>query len=487
MTELPKIPKVLGNIPSVRELGFPLSARDVSAVHEATLAVLAETGVRFGSPLALQLFKKHAFRVEGERVFFTEKDIQKALETVPKRFTILARNPKHNLHLEPGVVSFGLGRGAVNIIEPDGLHRRGTKEDLIASTKVCQCMDILEHWEPLVTPFDVDPANVGLWMCRAMVEYTDKPYMYKNRHDIEVVALAYGTSKKEITERTDLGISYGHGTGIVHSPLSLSAEDCEDLIEFARCGIAFHIATMPIAGTTGPCTIPGLVVQQNCENLAPIVLSQLVRPGCPVFYGAIGGRTDMRNLLPRFGTPEAGLIKLAGVQMALFYGLLCRADTGLTDAPTCDFQAGAQGMLHTLSVFQSRPNLLLGCGLLGSYLGASLAKIVLDAELVALAKRFLNPVRVDPESLAVDVIAEAGPKGTYIDHTHTLEHYRSEFLVDSIFVSTNYDRWTADGKKRIVELAHEKALEIIASYSRPAMDPGLKTEIDSYVQRHWKH
>jgi trimethylamine--corrinoid protein Co-methyltransferase len=300
------------------------------------------------------------------------------------------------------------------------------------------------------------------------------------------VALAYGTSKKEMAERVDLEKSYGHSTGIIHSPLSVEAEDCEDLMEYARCGIALHIASMPIAATTGPCTIPGLVVQQNCENLAPIVLAQLVRPGCPVFYGALGGRTDMKNLQPRFGTPEAGLIKMAGVQMALYYGLLCRGDVGLTDAPICDFQAGAQAMLHTLSVFNNGPNLLPGCGLLGSYLGASLAKIVLDAELIAQAKRLLSPIEVDSRGLAVDVIAEAGPRGTYIDHKHTLENYRSEFNVDSIFVSTNYDQWTAGGRKRVIQLAHEKALELIASYRRPPIDPGLESEIDSYVQRRWQ-
>jgi hypothetical protein len=38
-----------------------------------------------------------------------------------------------------------------------------------------------------------------------------------------------------------------------------------------------------------------------------------------------------------------------------------------------------------------------------------------------------------------------------------------------------------------VHLAHEKALELIDSYERPAMDPGLEAEIDVYVERHWIH
>ena len=127
------------------------------------------------------------------------------------------------------------------------------------------------------------------------------------------------------------------------------------------------------AGTTGPCTLAGLAVQQNCENLAPLVLSQLVRPGCAVFYGAIGGRADMKSLTPRFGTAEARLTERVGAQLARYYGLACRGGSGITDSPICDFQAGAQAMLHTLSILQNGPNFMPACGLLGSYVGASLA------------------------------------------------------------------------------------------------------------------
>ena len=464
---------------------LPLSAEGLSAIHQATLEVLSRTGFRFSSDQTLGLFRKHGFRNEGERVFFTERQVLDALETVPKNFTILARNPKHNILMKPGVTSFGLGRGAVNWLEPYGMFRRGAKEDLLAATKLCQSMDVLEYWGPLIYPSDVEAGNAYLWSLQTMAKFTDKAYMYTSRNDIDLVALAYGTSREQMAAYSDFERSYGHATGIANSPLSLTADDCANLIEYARCGIAFHIASMPIAGTTGPVTLAGLVVQQNCENLAPIVLSQLVRPGCPVFYGAIGGRADMQSLRPRFGTAEARVIERAGTQMARFYGLLCRGNVGLTDSPACDFQAGAQSMLHALLDLQNGPEFLPGCGLIGSYLGASLAKIVLDAELITQARRFLTPIPTNPTSLAVEVIAEVGPGGNFIAHPHTAEHYRSEFLVDSIFQSPSYDQWAAQGKKEAVNLAHEHALQLVDSYQRPEMDPGLEKEIDAYVKKHW--
>ena len=463
----------------------PLSARGIAAVHEASLAVLARSGVRFASPRAIELFRRNAFRVEGQDVFFAESDLRDALEKVPRRFTILARNPAHHLTLAPGAAALGLGRGALNMVEPDGSSRRATKEDLIAATKLCQSLEALKHWGPLVQPADVAPANANLWIVQAMAKYTDKPYNYSGSADIELVALCYGTTRRAMAERTSLAESYGQATVTALSPLALTAEDCENLIQYAECGIAFHIASMPIAGSTGPCTLAGLVVLQNCENLAAIVLAQLVRPGCPVFYGSIGGQADMRSMRPVFGSAESRVIERAGVQMAGHYGLLCRGNTGLTDSLACDFQAGAQAMMHALSILRHGPEFLTGCGLLGSYLGASLAKIVLDVELIEHAARLLTPLALDEESLAVEVMVEVGPAGQYADHAHTLAHCRTEFLTETSFGPGSYE-CSAGERQDAAQLAHEKALALMASYRRPPMDPGLEAEIDGYVRRHWK-
>jgi trimethylamine--corrinoid protein Co-methyltransferase len=464
---------------------FPLARQGIAAIHDASLEVLANTGFRFVSETALQIFKAHGFRIEGQRVYFTERQIRRALAGIPKRFTILARNPKFNILIKRGVSSFGLGRGAVNMIQADGSIRRGTVEDVIAASKLCQMMDELEHWGPLVYPTDVEPDNVYLAAWEAMVKYVDKPYLYASRHHIDFVALAYGTTREEMARRPDFTRSYGQSTAVVQSPLSMFSEDCEDLIEYARCGIAFNVASMPVAGTTGPCTLSGLVVQQNCENLAAMVFAQLVRPGCPVYYGAIGGRADMRSLTPRFGSAEARIIGRAGVQMAHSYGLAVRGGAGITDAPVCDFQAGAQAMLHILSVLEKGPEFMPSCGLLGSYVGASLGKLVLDAELITQAKRFLTPMNPTRERLAVDVIAEVGPGGHYIEHPHTLENFRSEFFVDSLFQSLTYEQWGASGRYDAVQLAREKAQALIEGYQRPPMDQGLEAEIDAFVERHW--
>ena len=45
-------------------------------IHHFSIEILDETGIRFPSEQALEVFKKHGFRVDGETVFFTEKQVE---------------------------------------------------------------------------------------------------------------------------------------------------------------------------------------------------------------------------------------------------------------------------------------------------------------------------------------------------------------------------------------------------------------------------
>ena len=381
-----------------------------------------------------------------------------------------------------------MGRGAVTMVDGDGTYRSAAKSDVIDSLKLGHALDVIEHLYPFVYPCDVDGSNVHLWLSQATIKYSDKPCNFIDRHEIELIAMTYGMSTGEMSDRSDLTRSPGHATAIIDSPLTINKENCDNLMEYANAGIAFHVASMPIACTTGPATEAGTIVLQNCENLAPIVLSQLVKPGCPAFYGALAGHADMMSLRPLFGTPEARLFERAGSQMARSYGLVCRGNAGLTDAPSYDFQAGSQAMISAMSVLQDGPNFLTGCGLLGSYRGGSLAKIILDAELLELAHRYLKPVDTNPEALAVDVIAEVGPGGTFVDHIHTLENYRNYIYPDDLFQSPTYENWMAMGRRDVSQLAHEKARKLIDAYEKPPIDQGLEESIDEYVLRKWvKH
>jgi trimethylamine--corrinoid protein Co-methyltransferase len=80
----------------------------------------------------------------------------------------------------------------------------------------------------------------------------------------------------------------------VSSPLKLTQKFCEAIMTASRAGISTLIASMAMAGSTGPVNLAGELVQTNAEILAGIVLTQLVRKGTPVIYSSYSTAMDLR-------------------------------------------------------------------------------------------------------------------------------------------------------------------------------------------------
>ena len=59
---------------------FNIDKEVLDQIHTHSLEILKETGIRFPNRQALEIFKHHGFKIDGEMVFFQEKDIEKALE-----------------------------------------------------------------------------------------------------------------------------------------------------------------------------------------------------------------------------------------------------------------------------------------------------------------------------------------------------------------------------------------------------------------------
>ncbi len=70
-----------------------LTVQQMEKIHDAAMDLLKNTGVAFNDEEGLDIFKSSGFRVEGSTVFFEEAQIQKALETAPKRFTWISISP----------------------------------------------------------------------------------------------------------------------------------------------------------------------------------------------------------------------------------------------------------------------------------------------------------------------------------------------------------------------------------------------------------
>jgi trimethylamine--corrinoid protein Co-methyltransferase len=85
---------------------------------------------------------------------------------------------------------------------------------------------------------------------------------------------------------------------------------------------------------------------------------------------------------------------------------------------------------------------------------------------------------LDEEQLALDVIAEVGSGGMFMDHLHTLEHMRTSALLPEIADRDSREVWQAGGALDAHGRAMERVREILARDNPAVFAP----EVDARVR-----
>ncbi len=462
-----------------------LSTQNMEKIHGASMDLLKTTGVSFNDQEALEIFKANGHRVEGSIVFFEESDIQKALKTAPRRFTVHARNPSKSVEIGEDDFVFLPGYGAPFVMDALGEQRQATMEDYDNFCKLIQTSPYIDMngWM-MVEPADMPHDTVHLDLNLSNMLLCDKPFMGSpvSRQGaidgIEMAGILWG-GKENIMDKT-VSVSLINSL----SPLQFSDEMIGALIELARHNQACVVASLVMAGGSGPVTLDGVLALQNAEILAGITLAQLVRPGAPVIYGSTSSAMDMKTGALSIGAPELSKNIHLVAQMARFYNLPARSGGGLTDSLFPDAQAGAESALALSTAARGGINFILhSCGILGSYIAMSFEKFLIDEEVCGMVRSMIRPLALTDESIDIDVIKEVGIGGQYLTHPKTFQLCRTEFFMPTLMSRKNPDAWAKGGKKRVDQLAEDKVAQRLAAYEKPEIDPEIEKQLTNYVEK----
>lgn len=466
-----------------RMTGF--SEAEINKIHDAVLEVLRDVGVAFREPEAVEVFKNHGFKTEGETVFFQEKQVVKALATAPSRFVVDARNPEKDVAI--GGKDFVLlpGWGSPFIIDGDGNQREALMADYIDFCKLVHTSPYLDMMDFLaVMPSDIPPFHSHLDMMLANLLYTDKACMAtpqdrrKAKDNIDMLSILWG-GRDKIQDRP-VTISKINPV----SPLLYTEEMTGALIEYAQLGQPLQFPNLCMAGTTGPVSLPGTLVVLTAEALAGIVLAQIIRPGTPCVFGGNSCSADMKTGSAAAGGPEAIVLIHAITQMAKFYGLPCKAGGSVTDAHVPDMQAGFESGLSLFTALAAGAHMMdQSCGILSCFNAMSFEKFLVDEENCGYVRRILRPMEVSDNTIGMDQIKRAGIGGSYLAFPETFSRFRKEIFIPNLASRSGYDHWASSGKKEIRQKAAEYKEKRLAAYEKPVMDPGLEEALIRFVKR----
>ncbi len=460
---------------------------EINMIHDASMEILSETGVKFNSKEALDLFRQNGFTVTNPRVYITEKEVMRALETVPSRFVVHARNQKHNVAIGEDDFVFLPTAGAPNVSAADGMRRPAIMDDYHTCCKLVQTSDQLDMNGYLtVQPSDVPSQITHLDMMFANLTLCDKAFLAGSNFrqaaldSVEMAAIAWGGMDK--LKKQPVMPAVVHAA----SPLKYSPEMAEIIIDMARLGQPLVITDMVLAGTSGPVSLPGLLAMANAEILSGIVLSQLAGPGTPVVYGSVSAPSDMRTVASAVGAPEAVALASAVIQLARHYQIPCRTGGMLTNSHCLDSQASAEGTLMMSTAVRNGANFILhACGQLGSYISMSFEKWILDEEVCRTLRRVITAMDINVESIDVDTIKSLGSDGNYLTHPTTFKHCRSLYQ-PRLFTRDDYQKWESRGARCVADNTETMLVSRLEQYEKPPIDPGLEQALAEYVSRQKK-
>ena len=307
-----------------------LSREDCGKIHEASLELLAGTGVVVTSKKAQAVFADHGATVDrtDNRVYLPAPLIEKALAAIPSEITIPGREPSRDYVMggdRLGFVNFG-STVWLNDLHT-GKRRKALAKDVIEVTRVMDTLDSLKILISMLNATDESPVTETLHTLAAMMANTTKPVeaIPPTANLIPKMALMgeAAVGKETFRERPFFF------TGVcVVSPLQL-VDDCSEVIMAAvEHGFTTSVLSMCLAGGTSPIHLAGTVVQHNAEVLSGLTLGQLVRPGAPMFYSSSTTTLDMRYGMAAVGAPEGAVLNAALAQMGQYYHIPVRVSGG---------------------------------------------------------------------------------------------------------------------------------------------------------------
>jgi trimethylamine--corrinoid protein Co-methyltransferase len=462
-----------------------LTKTQLAKVHETSLRILEQIGVDFGYSPALEVLKKGGAKVDGQRVFFTRGLVEAQIKKPPTEFTLHARNPEHNVVIGGRNTVFAPGYGAPFVTDLENGRRKATLKDFenfVKLTNASANQDLLSG--TVVEPTDVPAEIRHARMLYASVKYSDKCFMGSTmgaraaRECLQMASILFGSRAELASHPVIFGI-----VGAL-TPLKYDARMLEALMEYAAAGQPQIIASLAIAGATGPVTMAGSLALQNAEVMAGIVLAQLVREGTPVIFGGVSSNAEMRNGTLSIGSPEMAINAAATAQMARYYGLPVRGGGAVCDAKSPGAQASYESMMNLLMARLSGINFVLhSAGILESFNCMSYEKFVIDDEMCGMVRRIQRGYEVNPDTLAFDVLKEVGPGGHFLDKDHTFDHFRTEFYQPRLSNRDDFVSWQTSGSPQNQVTANKKYKEILETYEAPELPSDVSKDLRKFIEK----
>jgi len=464
-----------------------LSGEDIDAIHNASLRILKNTGIRVKSKKALDVLREAGASVDYETKIakIPGQLVEKALELAPKTIKYCARNPKYDFVLDKTEPHFATsGSPPCTLDWETGERRESTNADLACYTRIADSLNNVHVVWPQVIPTDIPAPMQNLAAFVTCLRNTEKHIEHEAlnardaQYQIEIASAIVG-GKEQLKKNPIFSAVH-----CPFSPLTFEEGLTEGGMEYAKAGIPIVALTMPLAGATAPATLTGTIALCNAENLGSLVMLEFTSPGAPMVYASASAVANPRTGAYSPGSPERAIVQMAAAQLAEYYKLPSEISSGNCDCKVPDIQAGSEITMNLVTaMLMGNIDIIIGLGPLEGSAVMSPELLVIDNEIIGAIRRLIRGLEVNDDTLALDVIDKVGPGGIFLGEKHTVEHFKSETWFPQISDRSTFDAWRKMGSKTMDKVANEKVKEILATHKPVPIPEHVDKEISEIYNR----
>ncbi len=228
-----------------------LADEDIEKIHQATLTVLEQTGVKFPSETALHILAEGGADVDfkTEIVKIQPDLLMKTLAKAPAEFVMGSRGSQQlDMNLDGTQIYCGTaGTGTATVDLETRKRRPSVKEDIGMMALISDYLSSISFYWPMVAARDCPPQLIALHELEAAFGHTEKHVHIVScvdkksaQYAVEMVAVIAG-SKERIKARPPLSLiaspisPLNHDSGVLEAALEFAVPACRSGLRRCRC------------------------------------------------------------------------------------------------------------------------------------------------------------------------------------------------------------------------------------------------------------
>ena len=458
-----------------------MGLQECEKIHLASLEILRRTGVDVHDEIARQILVEGGAQAEGLRVRLPEYMVARALTTAPKSFALYDRNGKVAMRAGKYNTYYGGGSDCLTILDHHtGARRRAVLSDVKAASTLMDALPEIDFVMSAFLPEDVDQNIYDRYQMDVMLNNTTKPIVFVSPDyegcvtAVEMCEAVAGSP--EAFQARPFATCYINVT----SGLIANAEALQKCMFLAKKGLPQLYIPLNAGGVNSPTTTAGCMASMNAGILLGIVLSQLVRPGAPIAVpGWNGGPYNLQTMVGNYVLADEQGVPTS---MGKYYDLPVFGLGGSTDSKVMDQQCAFEATLSLMTALLHGANIVHDVGFMDAGLQGSLQLIVICNEILGFLRAATAGVIVNDETLALDVIDELGPTGSYMGHDHTVRHFKEAYY-SKLIDKNPFSVWQKRGSTTMEMRATKTIDELLAKHQPKLLPEEVQKALQAIVVR----